>query len=187
MQLWDLERAVRMLRIDDPRVLPAGPMVTYVGAQLTLDEITKAYGALKDGLEIADPAVLLSIRSFPVLPLVGVEVVCSPIEFDAQVKVLFSRYLPDLPASPVLGNRVGPIWRRPTGLVEKYHLLDGAYVAPPDDATQQTMVIELGGHVSGSEGRLERGAPFPEIVVVTITHAHWANVAGLGIAVGFYE
>lgn len=71
-------------------------------------------------------------------------------------------------------------------LVEKYHLLNAAYVAPGDESTRQSMVIELGGRVSGLDGALEHRSTFPDMVAVEITHAHWSNVSGLGIGVGFY-
>lgn len=110
----------------------------------------------------------------------GQIVECKPEEFDDLVPGLFADRLGISPG-PFVGRRSDG-----QGLIEKYHILDGAYVAPPDGATGQTMVIELGGTVSGPDGSLEHGSSFPGKIVVTITNAHWSNVSGLGVGVGFY-
>jgi hypothetical protein len=184
VKLWDLERAVEILSIPDPQIPPAGPMVQYAGEQLTLEEITTAYEGRAGERQDWTPAlmnVLRSIRSFPVMSLQGARVTCSPDHFDLQMPALFTQHLPD-----ISWDSRSSINKGAYGLVEKYHLLDGAYVAPADAATHQAMVIELCGQVSGLDGSLEHRQPFPDTVVVTITHAHWSNVSGLGIGAGFY-
>jgi hypothetical protein len=108
-------------------------------------------------------------------------VTCEPDRFCDEIRSVLSARLP---------GTTWPEWHFQglgrEGLIEKYHLLDGAYTAPVDAATKQPMVIELGGEVSGSDAPLNHGDPFPERITVRITHAHWANVAGLGVGVGFY-
>jgi hypothetical protein len=159
-------------------------MVPYLGHQLTLEEITRFYEGRQGSRINLTPSllrVLRSIRSFPVRPLQGIQVICSPNEFDLQVPSLYAEHLPTFNWDSRL-NRKDEF----SGLVEKYHLLDVAYVASSDTATNQTMMLELGGVVSALDGPLEFRQPFPETVVVTITHPHWANVSGLGIGVGFY-
>jgi len=183
MKLLELEWAEAKLSVADPQVAPGGPMVAYLGKQLTLEEITRFYegrGGEPIDMTPSLQRVLRSIRSFPVLPLQGVQVVCSPDDFDLEVPSLHANHLPTVVWNSIF-NRKDEF----SGLVEKYHLLDVAFVAPWDTGTEQTMMLELGGQVSGPDGPLEFHQPIPETVVVTITHAHWANVSGLGIGVGF--
>jgi hypothetical protein len=185
MKLLELEWAEARLSIEDPQAPPGGPMVPYLGQQLALEEITRYYeGRQGIPLDLTNSLlrVLRSIRSFPVIPLQGVQVICRPDDFDLQIPSLYAEHLPSVNWFPSFNQKDGF-----TGLIEKYHLLDVAYVGAFDAATKQTMMLELGGRVSGLDGALEHRQTFPETVVVTITHAHWANVSGLGIGVGFYS
>ena len=159
-------------------------MVPYLGGQLTFEEVKRYYEGRQGYPPAWTPSLLRivrSVRSFPVLPLTDVRVVCRPDEFDLQIPSLYAGHLPSVAWGSSFNQR-----ERYSGLVEKYHILDVAYIAARDEATNQNMMLELGGRVSGLDGSLEHGQPFPETVVVTITHAHWANVSGLGVGVGFY-
>jgi hypothetical protein len=141
--------------------------------------------------------VLRCIRSFPVLPLVGVELQCEADRFGDRIIEVLTECLP------------GTTWRRSTfverveteallredardealrrqGIIEKYQVLDAVHPAPVDTATGQTMVIELAGNVAGVAGELDYGTPLPKSIRVRVTHAHWANVSGIGAGVGFY-
>jgi hypothetical protein len=183
VDLWNLERAAEMLFLEDPSIPPGGPMVPHLGRQLTLEEITNAYESRESERVDWTPdlrRVVRSIRSFPISVLRGIRVICSPDEFDGEVPSIFAAHLGDA--------GIKSSFKRTSmySLVQKYHLLDAAYVAPMDEATRQSMVIELGGRVSGMDGPLEHGSTFPDTVAVEITHAHWSNVSGLGIGVGFY-
>jgi hypothetical protein len=183
VDLWNLKRAVQMLFLEDPSIPPGGPMVPYVGRQLSLEEITYAYESQESERVDWSPdlrLVVRSIRSFPISVLRGIRVICSPDEFDSEVPSIFAAHLGEAGAKASF-KRTSMY-----SLVEKYHLLDAAYVAPADETTRQSMVIELGGRVSGIDGPLEHGSSFPDTVAVEITCAHWSNVSGLGIGVGFY-
>jgi hypothetical protein len=181
MTVGELKRVASMLGIEDPHIPPAGPMAPFIGPQLTEREIADAYEVRTDGLDELPAAVLRSIRSFPVGPLVGVAVTCRADDFSARLRDVLVDRLPGTTWPESHFDRPG---RR--GLVERYQLLDGAYTAPFDAATRQAMVIELGGRVSGADRPLNHGEPFPDRITVTISHAHWCNVSGLGVGVGFY-
>lgn len=181
LKLLELELADEVLDIEDARIAPAGPMLPFLGPQLSEAEIAAAYGARNDGVKELMPRVLRAIRSFSVPPLIGSEITCEPARFCALLRALLEERLPGTtwPERFVADPR--------HGLVEKYHLLDGAFVAPMDEATRQRMVLELGGRVSGLDGRpLDDGEPFTGRITVTIEHAHWANVSGLAVGTGFY-
>jgi hypothetical protein len=183
VDLWNLEQAAKMLYLEETSISPGGPMVPHLGEQLTLDEVTFAYESRQGEPVDWTPdlrLVVRSIRIFPIPALREIRVVCSPDEFDREVPSVFAALLGEAGAKFSFKRTS---WH---SLVEKYHLLDAAYVAPMDDATRQFVVIELGGRVSGLDGPLEHGSPFPDTVAVEITHAHWSNVSGLGIGVGFY-
>ncbi len=172
-----------MLLLEDLSIPPSGPMVPHLGMQLTLEEITNAYESREGEHVDWTPdlrLVVRSIRSFPISVLRGIRVICSPDEFDSEVPSIFAAHLGEAGAKSSF-KRTSMY-----SLVEKYHLLDAAYVGPMDETTDQSMVIEVGGRVSGPEGPLEHGSSFPHTVAVEITHAHWSNVSGLGIGVGFY-
>jgi hypothetical protein len=181
VRVQDLQRAAQLLGLEYATVAPAGPMGPFLGPQLSEDELRAAYEARTDGLEQLRPDVLRSIRSFPVSALVGAELECEPDMFGDRLRALLAERLPgtDWPQSWFAG-------RGRDGLVERYHLLDTAFPAPADAATGQPMVLELGGGVAAVAGTLADGEPFPARVLVTVSHAHWCNVSGLGIGVGFY-
>jgi hypothetical protein len=182
VNLSELERAAEILGAEDPRIAPAGEMMNFVGPQLSEELIEQAYARRNDDDTVRlAPRVRRSIRSFPVMALRGVEVRCEPRQFGPRLRDQLTERLPGTSWSK------WPFERSPEqGLVEKYHILDGTYPAPMDNATKQSMVIELGGDVEGLDGPLDYGDPFPDQVIVKITHAHWANVSGLAIGVGFY-
>jgi hypothetical protein len=144
-------------------------------------EIAEAYAAGTDGLGELAPIVLRSIRSFPVAALAGAELTCEPGQFGARLRRVLIDRLPSTTWPQQYFDQV-----RRVGLIEKYHLLDGSYVAPPDAATGQPMVLELGGRVAAGDRLSSHGECFPHMITVTITNAHWANVSGLGVGVGFY-
>ena len=228
MDLVDLERAQNVFGIGDPHVAPAGTMAQFVGPQLPPEELARWSDAKeRDPL---DPVVLRCIRSFPVPCLLGPTITCPPSEFGPRLREVLVEWLPGTewqerhflphPNAPVghfsrcaaCGH---PIDNR-NGLVEKYHILDGGWVAPADAATGQTMVLELGGHVANIDGtpaierriklRADDGGvrdptpaeraemeprwalqdPFTPVVEVTVRSAHWTNVAGVRVGVGFY-
>jgi hypothetical protein len=178
VKLRELARAAAILDIDDPRIAPGGPIAPFVGPQLGERQVAEAYAARVDGVDELPPSVLRSIRSFPVPALAGERLTCERDRFTEALNATLARRLP------------GIQWPAPhlpdDGLVEKYHLLDGAYPAPADPATGQAMLIELGGGVAAPDGPLGDGEPLPRTIVVTIDHAHWCNVSGLGVGVGFY-
>jgi hypothetical protein len=187
----DPATAARILGIDDPRLAPSGPMASLVGPQLPPEPVAAAHEAIWEGETLA-PVVLRSIRAFPVPSLVGQTVTCPPSEFVGHLRQLVINTLPGTtwPEWPPLP------WGQPgtRGLVEKHHRLEGSYPAPIDETTGQSMVLELAGYVGNVGGPLFAPsgsgsllAPFTPVVKVTITHAHWANVAHLGIGVGYYE
>lgn len=43
MNLLELEWAEAKLSIEDPQILPGGPMVPYLGGQLTFEEVKRYY------------------------------------------------------------------------------------------------------------------------------------------------
>lgn len=109
---------------------------------MTLEEIIGAYQARQfNPEELTSPVmrVLRCVRVFPIPLLEGVQVVCSPEEFDLHVPELCAKYLP----SVSWGSGVSR--EKFSGLVEKYHLLDVAYIAPRDTTTGQNMMLEPWG------------------------------------------
>jgi len=81
MKLLELEWAEAKLSIEHPQLTPGGPMISYLGQQLTLEEITRSYeGRQGERIDLTPSPlrVLRSVRSFPVFPLQGVQVFCSP-------------------------------------------------------------------------------------------------------------
>jgi hypothetical protein len=69
LKLWELEQAAEILAVDDPRISPAGPMVPFLGPQLSQREVADAYATRTDGLDELPSITLRSIRAFPVAPL----------------------------------------------------------------------------------------------------------------------
>lgn len=181
MRVWELERAADLLATGDPRIEPGGPMAPFLGPQLSQQAIAQAYEARHDGTSQLSPAVIRAIRVFPVPCLANASVRCGPAQFCAAVRSL------------LVARLQGTSWPErwfaglsSEGLIEKYQLVDASYPAPMDPATNQRMVIELGGRIAGDDGPLAPGDPLPERVAVTISQAHWSNVSGLGLGVGFY-
>lgn len=162
-------------------------MARYLGEQLTEAEVAGALDESSGGLIQLTPLALRSIRSFPVVPLRGVQLTCRPDEFNSRIRQTLQMCLPGT-TWPGYGDR------GTRGLVGKYMLLDGSYQAPSDPVTGQDMVIELGGRISAPDGSPIRqdprtralGGRFPELITVTVEQAHWANVAGLAVGVRFY-
>jgi hypothetical protein len=182
---------------DDPRIAPDGPMAPFLGPQLTEREVSDAHARHVDGLSELSPDVLRCIRSFPVLPLVGVEVQCEADGFGDRITEVLTECLPGtrwrgpgfferVEAEALRREDARDEALRRQGIIEKYRVLDAVYPAPMDTATGQTMVIELAGEITGAAGEVDYGTPLPKSITVRVTHAHWANVSGIGAGVGIY-
>jgi len=166
--------------------------------------------------EVLDPVVLRCVRSFPVPSLAGQTVTGPPADFGPNLLRLLNLTLPGTGWHEMDFRPDGVGWRnKRMGLIQKGHILDGHWSAPDDEATRQFMELELGGsvrnisgpshadtlRVRGPDGQmhpataeeLERFGPASEVldpftptVRVTIKSAHWTNLSGLRVGVGFY-
>jgi hypothetical protein len=177
--LDELLQAHRILNDPADGRPPAGPMASYAATRLTGGELRAAREQMTDGLESLPDDVVACTRAFPIPALEGATFTCAPDQFEDRLEALLVERLP--PTTWHISSR-----RHAGGLVEKYGLLDGTYVAPPDDAVGQTMMLDLAGTATTPGTAWTHGMRFAELVEITIEHATWTNVGRLGVGSEFY-
>ena len=159
----------------------SGPMAPFLGRRLSVEEIASAAS-----IEVRDPNELAEIRkcaelvrASEVKPLLGVVYEVAGVDdFSPALNRTLSQHLPGITwdGSP----RLGPL--------QKYHILHTSMAAPVDEATGDTMALELFGHLVKDKenvglmyGQLPAGAFAIHLEVAT-----YANVRYPGVGVPFY-
>jgi hypothetical protein len=113
-------------------ITPGGPMSAYLGPS-----IDAAARVGPDMFDFLGPEALARVRAWPVLPLQGAEFrVARSADIAPRLRALLAATLPgvDFWLSEEWG---GPF--------EKYGILHGSFVAPPDSVTGEAMAIEIYG------------------------------------------